>query len=151
MLKGHGSISFITFSGWYTAMSLGRKIKAARESFGFSQLDLALRCGWESQSRIGNYEQDLREPGLNDLKKLAKALKKPAAYFLEIEEDDVDVETVNDQAEKPVSLTREERVFLTLFKELTKTQRANILGEVRAVYRLNEEIVATYRKRNPED
>lgn len=39
-----------------------------------SQKDLALACGWESQSRIGNYEKDVRQPNLGDLGKIAKAL-----------------------------------------------------------------------------
>jgi len=42
-----------------------------------SQKDLALACGWESQSRIGNYEKDQRQPNLQDLRKIAGALNTP--------------------------------------------------------------------------
>lgn len=44
-----------------------------------SQQELAFACGWESQSRIGNYERGLRQPNLQDLKKLSDALKVPFA------------------------------------------------------------------------
>lgn len=39
-----------------------------------SQQELANACGWESQSRIGNYERGTRQPNLQDLEKLAGAL-----------------------------------------------------------------------------
>lgn len=49
-----------------------------------SQKDLALACGWESQSRIGNYEKDARQPNLGDLGKIATALDIP---FTELVKD----------------------------------------------------------------
>lgn len=39
-----------------------------------SQQELAHACGWESQSRIGNYERGTRQPNLQDLEKLAGSL-----------------------------------------------------------------------------
>lgn len=39
-----------------------------------SQQELAIACGWESQSRIGNYERGTRQPNLQDLEKLARSL-----------------------------------------------------------------------------
>lgn len=39
-----------------------------------TQGQLAKRCGWASQSRVGNYENDSREPTLGDLKKIASVL-----------------------------------------------------------------------------
>lgn len=42
-----------------------------------SQQELAFACGWESQSRIGNYERGTRQPNLQDLKKLSNALRVP--------------------------------------------------------------------------
>lgn len=42
-----------------------------------SQQALALACGWESQSRIGNYEKGSRQPNLQDIKKLADTLGVP--------------------------------------------------------------------------
>ena len=54
--------------------TLGSRIKRLRKQKGFSQKQLAEECGWSSQSRIGNYESDLREPNLADLTLLAPAL-----------------------------------------------------------------------------
>lgn len=54
--------------------TLGSRIKRFRKQRGFSQKQLAEECGWSSQSRIGNYESDLREPNLADLTLLAPAL-----------------------------------------------------------------------------
>jgi len=36
-----------------------------------SQAELATQCNWNSQSRVANYEKDLREPSLDDLAMLA--------------------------------------------------------------------------------
>lgn len=55
-------------------LKLGKRIKALREEQRLSQVELARRCGWDTQSRIGNYEQDIREPKLADLELVAKAL-----------------------------------------------------------------------------
>lgn len=54
--------------------TLGQRIKHLRKNKGLSQQLLAEVCGWSSQSRIGNYESDLREPSLADLLLLAPAL-----------------------------------------------------------------------------
>ncbi|MHC8334733.1 XRE family transcriptional regulator [Pseudomonas sp. LB3P25] len=54
--------------------TLGSRIKRLRKQKRFSQKQLAEECGWSSQSRIGNYESDLREPNLADLTLLAPAL-----------------------------------------------------------------------------
>lgn len=40
-----------------------------------NQLELAEACGWDSQGRISNYENDRREPSLSELKRLANELK----------------------------------------------------------------------------
>lgn len=54
--------------------SLGQRIKRLRKRSGLSQAALAKACGWGSQSRIGNYETDTREPTLGDIELIAKAL-----------------------------------------------------------------------------
>lgn len=56
--------------------SLGQRIARLRRTQDLSQTALADLCGWEKgQARIGNYERDLREPNITDLRILAKALK----------------------------------------------------------------------------
>lgn len=54
--------------------TLGARIAHYRKAAGLSQAELAKVCGWKSQSRIGNYEKDTREPTLADLEKIATAL-----------------------------------------------------------------------------
>lgn len=54
-------------------MSIGKRIREARQRRGLSQEALAARCGWR-QSRIGNYERDERQPRVEDIKKIAKEL-----------------------------------------------------------------------------
>lgn len=55
--------------------TLGSRIARFRKAAGLSQAQLATLCGWRSQSRVGNYEKDLREPTLADIELLAAALK----------------------------------------------------------------------------
>ena len=63
--------------------TLGSRIAHYREKAGLSQAALAKACGWKSQSRIGNYEKDAREPNLDDISKIAHELKiDPAALLL---------------------------------------------------------------------
>lgn len=51
----------------------GQLIKQARQKAGLNQPELADKCGW-GQSRISNYERGQREPGIEDLRVIAKAL-----------------------------------------------------------------------------
>jgi SOS-response transcriptional repressor LexA len=62
--------------------NIGRNIKNLRMQRGLSQKALARLCGWESNSRIANYEgtgKTKREPTLSDIKRLAKVLNVSAA------------------------------------------------------------------------
>lgn len=54
--------------------TLGSRIAHFRKLKGLSQAKLAKACGWASQSRVGNYELNTREPSLDDLNLMAKAL-----------------------------------------------------------------------------
>lgn len=54
--------------------TLGSRIAHYRTVAGMSQAALAKACGWASQSRVGNYEKNTREPSLDDIAVMAKAL-----------------------------------------------------------------------------
>jgi transcriptional regulator with XRE-family HTH domain len=54
--------------------TIGQRIKKYRIQAGLSQAALAKACGWKSQSRVGNYEVDSREPTFADLDAIAKAV-----------------------------------------------------------------------------
>lgn len=56
-------------------MDTFRKIlRKLRKDAGLTQEKLAHKCGWNGQSRVGNYESGIREPTLDELPLLAKAL-----------------------------------------------------------------------------
>lgn len=56
-------------------MNLGARIKKKRKEKGWSQTELAVACGFESgQGRVGHYETERRQPGLDELKAMADAL-----------------------------------------------------------------------------
>lgn len=54
--------------------TLGQRIKRYRKKQKMSQAELAVACGWASQSRVGNYETDKRQPSLGDIEIMAKAM-----------------------------------------------------------------------------
>lgn len=62
--------------------TLGSRIAHYRNAAGMSQAALAKACQWSSQSRIGNYERDTREPSLADLHLMASVLGVPKEYLL---------------------------------------------------------------------
>lgn len=62
-------------------MTVGKRIKQKRKEKGMTQQMLAELCGWDSKTRVSNYELDLHEPKLADLKKLAKVLKVKAGWL----------------------------------------------------------------------
>ncbi len=69
--------------------SVGNKIRNARLAVGYSQQELATRCGWKSvPSRVANYERGVREPNLHDLKLISKVLGVSLGWL--VEESDLD-------------------------------------------------------------
>ncbi|MCW2485748.1 LexA family transcriptional regulator [Candidatus Symbiopectobacterium sp. NZEC127] len=57
-----------------TDNEIGNRLKRFREIAGMSQSALAERCGWASQSRVGNYESGSRKVSADDAIILSKAL-----------------------------------------------------------------------------
>jgi transcriptional regulator with XRE-family HTH domain len=64
------------------AKKLGKKIKIARIELDMNQTDLAVKIKAKQKS-ISRYETGLSMPSIDTLVKIAKALKKPTAYFLD--------------------------------------------------------------------
>jgi len=64
------------------AKKLGKKIKIARIELDMNQTDLAAKIKAKQKS-ISRYETGLSMPSIETLMKIAKALKKEAAYFLQ--------------------------------------------------------------------
>ena len=64
------------------AKKLGKKIKVARVELDLNQTELAAKIKAKQKS-ISRYETGLSVPSIATLMKIAKALKKEPAYFLE--------------------------------------------------------------------
>ncbi len=64
------------------AAKLGKKIKLARVELDLTQTELARKIGAKQKS-ISRYEAGKSVPKVETLSKLAKALKQPAAHFLD--------------------------------------------------------------------
>ncbi len=64
------------------AKKLGKKIKLARVEADLTQTALAVKIHAKQKS-ISRYEAGKSVPKIETLEKLARALKKPSAYFLE--------------------------------------------------------------------
>jgi len=67
------------------ATPLGRRLRAAREAFGWSQLELARRLGLpdpvSGSTRVSRYESGQHRPDPATMEALAKILGLPVAYF----------------------------------------------------------------------
>lgn len=72
--KSKDGISERVYTRGMNTETLGQRIKRLRIAAKLSQIELARRCGWSTQSRVGNYEQDNREPNLADLQLIASAV-----------------------------------------------------------------------------
>lgn len=80
--------------------TLGTRIAALRKALDISQRKLGELCGWEgssAQARIGNYEKDVREPAISDLKTLARALGTTVAHLI----GEASAPSVNEIAQAP--------------------------------------------------
>lgn len=66
-------------------MSFGQRLRSVRRACGMTQEQLAHACGFSGQSRIGNYEATTggREPSIEDLNLLARALKVPVGVLVD--------------------------------------------------------------------
>ncbi len=63
-------------------VSIGKRIRLARDKVGYSQGELAQRCGFKGQSRISNYESGTREPSVAELVQIATALTVEPAWLI---------------------------------------------------------------------
>lgn len=61
--------------------NIGDRIRSARLAKGFTQPELARECGWQTQSRVSNYERGDREPKSSDVRALGKALNVSEAWL----------------------------------------------------------------------
>jgi len=107
-------------------MAIKDNIKKYRKQLGLNQPELALRCGWDSQSRIANYESGSRIPKIADLEKIAKALGVNVGDLIESTQDDL-TETYQDtEAAKAIKTEQNIHPYKTV--SITHTNKLPIVG-----------------------
>jgi len=77
-----------------TTGTLARRLKQARTDSGLSQRVLGLQADLDpsvASARINQYERQTHTPNYEFVKKLAKVLKRPAAFFYATEDELADL------------------------------------------------------------
>lgn len=69
-------------------MTLGEKIRSAREDLDLSQLDVAKQIPM-NQSNYSKIERDLQEPSIEQLKQICRILMLDPRYLLDIEDFEI--------------------------------------------------------------
>jgi transcriptional regulator with XRE-family HTH domain len=90
------------------------RLKQARKAAGISQTELGLRIGFEpasASSRMNHYEKGRHLPDLETMRRMAKELNVPLAYFF-CEGDD-------------------EAELLKLFSQLDSVRKAELLADLK--------------------
>lgn len=91
------------------------RLKQARKALGISQTELGLRCGFDpgsASSRMNHYEKGRHLPDLEAMKRMAKELNVPLAYFF-CEGDD-------------------EAELLKLFSQLDAKEKTALLNDLKS-------------------
>lgn len=97
----------------WSSMTIGEKIKHARESMGLSQGKLAKASGL-AQSSISYIESGGKKPNIETITILAKALDLPVSYLLDNQQVDEVLPPVLSELVKVTSLLSDERAELVL-------------------------------------
>ena len=96
-------------------MTIGERIKEARENKGMTQEELAIACGYKSRSTINKFEKEVCEIKLSNVKKIAKALEVDPDYLI-----------FGDRESKEEEIQRR-------FKTLTDDQKDAVLSLLRSM------------------
>ncbi len=99
-----------------------RRMKAAREKLGISQMELGVRAGideFSSSARINQYERGKHSPDFLTAQNMAKVLGVQTAYFYA--EDDVLAEVIAAYGEMKVADRKSLLAFVLSLKDKTHT------------------------------
>lgn len=84
----------------------GRRLREARESYGYSQTELGIAAGLDESgtgSLISRYENGLHLPRVDRQKLLARTLELPLTYFYTEDDDEARLIAAESRSEKPVN------------------------------------------------
>lgn len=124
--KKHAACYNVRMSQKTIYEEIGLRIKTLREGMNISQRELAERCGWDSQSRVGNYELGTRKVNADDAISLSKALGVAPSELMFGEG-----KNASSHQENSVVLTAEQEELLRAFNTLPKAEADRILAEVK--------------------
>ena len=99
-------------------VSIGSRIRKAREDEGYSQLELAKKLDFESATAISLIESDERNVTIVNLEKIADLLHRDIKFFLGKEEDRVVSVEVALRADK--NLSKEAKDAISKFIQFAK-------------------------------
>lgn len=75
-------------------MTIGERISNTRNELGYSQEDLAKKCGWSNRSSISHIESSGDHISLKKIQKVAKALGVDVAWLMGMEYSDKTISTI---------------------------------------------------------
>ena len=101
-------------------MTVAENIKRLRKNRGFTQKQLAEKCGM-SESTLRQYEIGYRNPKIETLHKIAKALDKSIILLVEGCEDKYPLSGTDYQIDSENTMTDDEKKRYYLNKETAKT------------------------------
>lgn len=102
-------------------MTIGERIKEKRIEMGYTQDELANKCGYKSRSSINKIELSRSLP-LTKVSLMAKALECSEAYLMGWEEEVVDVPEYDEDTME----------LIDLFSKITKEQKQTVLEMLRS-------------------
>lgn len=102
-------------------MTIGEKIKIARQEKGFTQLELSKKIGC-SRSAIACYETERRIPDFKDLQKIASMLGVSVEYFADMHPNN----ELNDFVLRATALFSN--------TEIPVNEKDNIFNEIMKIY-----------------
>ncbi len=91
-------------------IKIGLRIKEARISKGISQKDMAAKLGI-NRSTYSNYENDIREPNLEVIEKIANTLNIPLSYLFSPSTDSNEIDRMSDEIDDFINKMVDADVF----------------------------------------
>lgn len=120
-------------------MTVGEKIKEARQLKGLTQQELADLLGYKSRSSINKIEVGERDIPRSQIVVIARALGVTPAYLMGWEDEKAAPKT-EPISDKKLELTENEKAIVDIFKNLTETQQGELIGRAKAMAEMNEDL-----------
>lgn len=110
-------------------MTIGEKIKQAREKKGLSQTELAEKLGYKSRSSVNKIETGGRDIPRSQIVKIAKILDIPPSSLVNIYDDDYEekhIEYADEETKEFIDSLRKRPEMKLLFKASQNATKEDI-------------------------